>query len=114
MGAYNSMQQSEAHSYWEFNYQGTNWVHPRYELPFTGGFPDDFGKAADAFQDGEIGKLQSIVAGPGPAGEPNHPQDVGDNANLPRDPKGLMHSGNFANSKRDLSGRLLPTRLFRA
>jgi hypothetical protein len=25
MGAYNSMQQSDAHSYWEFNYQGTNW-----------------------------------------------------------------------------------------
>jgi hypothetical protein len=63
MGAYNSMQQSDAHSYWEFNYQGTNWVHPLYELPFTGGFPDNFGQAPDAFQDGEIGKLQSIVPG---------------------------------------------------
>src|SRR6185369_9396800 len=39
MGAYNSLQQSDAHSYWEFNYQ-TNWVHPLYELPFAGGFPD--------------------------------------------------------------------------
>jgi hypothetical protein len=85
-GAYNAMQQSDTHSYWEFNYQGTNWVHPLYELPFTGGFPDDFEKAAEAFQDGEIGKLQSIVPGPGPAGEPNRPQAVGDNPNLPRDP----------------------------
>ena len=25
--------------YWEFNYT-TNWIHPLYELPFTGGFPD--------------------------------------------------------------------------
>ena len=86
MGAYNSMQQSDAHSYWEFNYQGTNWVHPLYELPFTGGFPDDFGKAPDAFQDGEIGKLQSIVPGPGPSGEENKAQVVGDNPSLPRDP----------------------------
>jgi hypothetical protein len=36
MGAYNSMQQSDAHSYWEFNYQGMNWVHPLYELPDFG------------------------------------------------------------------------------
>src|SRR2546425_3139869 len=68
MGTYNAMQQSDAHSYWEFNYLGTNWVHPLYELPFTGGFPDDVGHAPDAFQDGEIGALQSIVPGSGPAG----------------------------------------------
>jgi hypothetical protein len=86
MGAYNSMQQSDTHAYWEFNYQGTDWVHPLYELPFTGGFPDDFGQAADAFQDGEIGRLQSIVPGPGPSGEENKPQVVGDNPSLPRDP----------------------------
>jgi len=36
MGAYNALQQSDAHAYWEFNYQ-TNWVAPVYELPFTGG-----------------------------------------------------------------------------
>ena len=59
MGAYNAMQQSDVHSYWEFNYQGTNWVHPLYELPFTGGFPDNFGGAADTFEDGEIGKVLS-------------------------------------------------------
>jgi hypothetical protein len=85
MGAYNAMQQSDVHSYWEFNYQGTNWVHPLYELPFTGGFPDNFGRAPDAFQDGEIGKLQSIVPGSGPRGIENNPAVVGDNPNLPRD-----------------------------
>ena len=86
MGAYNSMQQSDVHSYWEFNYLGTNWVHPLYELPFTGGFPDNFGLPPDAFEDGEIGKLQSIVPGSGPKGVKNQPQAVGDNPNLPRDP----------------------------
>ncbi|MGC2204274.1 MAG: hypothetical protein WA633_29545 [Stellaceae bacterium] len=86
MGAYNAMQQSDVHSYWEFNYLGTNWIHPLYELPFTGGFPDNFGQPPDAFEDGEIGKLQSIVPGPGPGGQQNKPQAVGDNPNLPRDP----------------------------
>ncbi len=86
MGAYNAMQQSDAHSYWEFNYLGTNWVHPLYELPFTGGFPDNFGQAADTFHDGEIGALQSIVPGSGPAGIQNDPRVFGDNPNLPRDP----------------------------
>jgi hypothetical protein len=86
MGAWNSLQQSDAHAYWEFNYLGTNWVHPLYELPFTGGFPDTFGGAPNAFEEGEIGKLQSIVPGSGPAGIKNEPQVVGDNPNLPRDP----------------------------
>jgi hypothetical protein len=86
MGAYNALQQGDVHSYWEFNYQGTNWIHPLYELPFTGGFPDDFGKAPDTFKDGEIGKLQSIVPGSGPRGINNDPTVVGDNPTLPRDP----------------------------
>jgi len=86
MGAYNSLQQTDAHSYWEFNYLGTNWVHPLYELPFTGGFPDNFGRTPDTFQDGEIGALQSIVPGSGPNGIHNSPVAVGDNPNLPRDP----------------------------
>jgi hypothetical protein len=86
MGAYNALQQSDVHSYWEFNYQGTNWVHPLYELPFTGGFPDDFGKAPDTFEDGELGKLLSTIPGPGPAGKQNKAVAVGDNPNLPRDP----------------------------
>ncbi len=85
MGAYNCMQQSDCHSYWEFNYE-TNWIHPLYELPFTGGFPDEFGGVPDAFRDGEIGKLQSIVPGSGPFGVKNDPGRVGDNPNLPRDP----------------------------
>jgi hypothetical protein len=85
MGAYNALQQSDAHSYWEFNYLGTNWIHPLYELPFTGGFPDNNG-VIDALVDGEIGKLQSIVPGSGPAGVQNRAKDVGDNPNLPRDP----------------------------
>ena len=86
MGAFNSLQQSDAHAYWEFNYQGTNWVHPLYELPFTGGFADRIGEEPDAFNDGEIGKLQSIVPGSGPRGVKNDPRAVGDDPNLPRDP----------------------------
>src|SRR6266481_4209124 len=85
MGAYNCLQQTDCHAYWEFNYT-TNWVHPLYELPFTGGFPDKFGAAPDAFEDGEIGALQSIVPGSGPAGKKNKPQVYGDNPNRPRDP----------------------------
>jgi hypothetical protein len=86
MGAYNSLQQSDTHPYWEFNYQGTNWVHPLYELPSTGGFPDSIGEFPDTFEDGEIGALQSIVPGSGPHGIRNSPVAVGDNPNLPRDP----------------------------
>src|SRR5207245_2695333 len=86
MGAYNAMQQSDVHSYWEFNYLGTNWIHPLYELPFTGGFPDAFGQSADSFEDGEIGLLQSIVPGSGPRGIKNMASVFGDNPNLPRDP----------------------------
>jgi len=37
---------------------GRHWIHPLYELPFTGGFPDNFGQGSPTtFQDGEIGKL---------------------------------------------------------
>src|SRR5258707_11804719 len=76
MGAYNALQQSDVHSYWEFNYTGTNWVHPLYELPFTGGFPDEFGSVPDTFQDGEIGRLLSLIPGPAPAGKQNSPAAV--------------------------------------
>src|SRR5216683_1574140 len=86
MGTFNALQQSDAHAYWEFNYLGTNWVHPLYELPFTGGFPDTFGGIPEAFGDGEIGKLQSIVPGSGPRGIKNDPTVAGDDPNLPRDP----------------------------
>ena len=86
MGTYNALQQADAHAYWEFNYLGTNWVHPLYELPFTGGFPDSFRAAPDAFEDGEIGKLQSLIPGSGPRGVRNRAVAFGDNPTLPRDP----------------------------
>jgi hypothetical protein len=85
MGAYNSLQQADAHSYWEFN-QYTDWVFPLYELPFTGGIPG-------TFEAGRIGALQSIVPGDGPAGKPNNdPRLYGDNPNNPRDPDRLLNT----------------------
>ena len=108
MGAYNSLQQSDTHSYWEFNYLGTNWIHPLYELPYTGGFPDRFGKAPDTFQDGEIGKLQSIVPGSGPRGINNNPTVVGDNPNLPRDPDKFDGT---VNAQREFRQRGVPSGL---
>jgi hypothetical protein len=110
MGAYNSLQQSDVHSYWEFNYQGTNWVHPLYELPFTGGFPDQFGGVADTFEDGEIGSLLSIVPGPGPAGKQNSPVAVGDNPNLPRDPDKFDAEAGF-DDQREFRERGVPSGL---
>src|SRR2546429_6161255 len=46
LGAYNATQQSDLHSYWEFN-QNTDWPPPGCGLPFTGGLPAPFqaGKA---------------------------------------------------------------------
>ena len=108
MGTYNAMQQSDAHSYWEFNYLGTNWVHPLYELPFTGGFPDRFSQAPDTFQDGEIGGLQSIVPGSGPAGVQNDPRVFGDNPGLPRDPD--KFDGDV-NAQREFRFRNIPSGL---
>jgi hypothetical protein len=110
MGAYNCLQQSDCHAYWEFNYQGTNWVHPLYELPFTGGFPDDFGAAADAFEDGEIGKVLSLVPGLGPLFEHNNPVALGDNPNLPRDPDKFDSDAGFE-SQREFRERGVPSGL---
>jgi hypothetical protein len=78
LGAYNCTQQSDCHSYWEFN-EYTDWVYPLYEQPFTGGLPGTF----DA---GKLGALQSIVPGSGPHGIANDPVKYGDAPNLPRDP----------------------------
>jgi hypothetical protein len=107
MGAYNCLQQSDCHAYWEFNYQ-TNWIHPLYELPFTGGFPDDFGEPPDALRDGEIGKLQSIVPGSGPLGVHNDPRIYGDNPNRPRDPD-LFDAD--IESQREFRQRFIPSGL---
>jgi len=78
MGAYNAMQQSDVHAYWEFNYT-TNWVFPLYELPFTGGM-------AGTFEAGRIGASSSLVPGSGPSGIDNDPVVYGDSPFLPRDP----------------------------
>jgi hypothetical protein len=78
MGAYNCSQQSDCHSYWEFN-EYTDWVHPLYELPFTGGIPG-------TFEAGEVGARLSIVPGSGPSGVTNDPVTHGDDPNDPRDP----------------------------
>jgi hypothetical protein len=85
MGAWNSLQQTDGHAYWEFNYT-TNWVHPLYELPFTGGIPG-------SFEAGQIGALSSLIPGSGPSGVKNDPRAYGDNPNNagamgsgPRDP----------------------------
>jgi len=81
MGAYNALQQADAHNYWEFNYQ-TNWIHPLYELPFTGGFDS-------AYQAGLISAMQSIVPGNSPGSNNRGPRLAvmfGDNPDLPRDP----------------------------
>jgi hypothetical protein len=87
MGAYNCTQQSDCHSYWEFN-QYTDWVFPGYEEPFTGGL-------FNAFDAGRVAFLTSVVPGSGPAGTGpdgpgptggNDPRLVGDNPNNPRDP----------------------------
>jgi len=82
LGAYNATQQSDLHSYWEFN-QYTDWTPPTYELPFTGGLPG-------TFQQGQIGARSSIVPGSGPSGVTNKPQVAGDNPNNPRDPDRLL------------------------
>ena len=86
MGAYNCLQQSDCHAYWEFNYQ-TNWIHPLYELPYTGGIPG-------TFEAGNVGALSSLIPGSGPAGIVNDAIRYGDNPNTtgvlqasgPRDP----------------------------
>lgn len=82
MGAYNCTQQSDCHSYWEFN-EYTDWVFPLYELPYTGGAPGSF---ADGSQYG----LQSVIPGSGPRGVSNNDsplkQAYGDDPGNPRDP----------------------------
>ncbi|MDB6044635.1 MAG: hypothetical protein JWM63_3186 [Gammaproteobacteria bacterium] len=82
MGAYNCLQQSDCHAYWEFN-QYTDWVFPGYELPSTGGVPGTF--AAGLQYD-----VQSLIPGSGPAGVSNSQVPLklvyGDDPNHPRDP----------------------------
>jgi hypothetical protein len=78
MGAYNCLQQSDCHSYWEFN-QYTDWVFPAYELPFTGGIPG-------TFEAGQVAALTSVIPGSGPSGVTAGPVVSGDDPSNPRDP----------------------------
>jgi hypothetical protein len=108
MGAWNTLQQSDGHAYWEFNYT-TNWIHPLYELPFTGGIPG-------TFEAGQVGALQSIVPGSGPHGIKNNPVFYGDNPNNkgvlqasgPRDPDKFDATDD---SQREFRQRFIPSGL---
>ena len=100
MGAYNAMQQSDVHSYWEFNYT-TDWVFPLYELPFTGGI-------AGTFEAGQIGALNDLVPGSGPAGFQNDPTQYGDDPFLPRDPDKFDGDDD---SQREFRDRFIPSGL---
>jgi hypothetical protein len=108
MGAWNTLQQSDGHGYWEFNYT-TDWIHPLYELPFTGGIPG-------TFEAGQIGAIQSIIPGSGPNGIKNDPVKYGDNPNTkgvlqasgPRDPD--KFDGD-EDSQREFRMRFIPSGL---
>jgi len=110
MGAYNCLQQSDCHAYWEFNYT-TNWVHPLYEIPFTGGIPG-------SFEAGQVGALSSLIPGSGPAGIKNSPITYGDNPNTigvlaasgPRDPDKFEAD---VDSQREFRMRFIPSGLAR-
>ena len=78
MGSYNALQQSDVHSYWEFN-PGTSWVFPHYELPFTGGI-------AGTFAAGLQYNVLSLIPGSGPSGVSNNKLVYGDDPENPRDP----------------------------
>lgn len=78
IGAFNALQQSDVHAYWEFN-PFTDWTFPHYELPFTGG-------VAGTFAGGLQYSLASLIAGSGPSGVSNNKIVYGDDPNNPRDP----------------------------
>jgi hypothetical protein len=108
MGAVNCLQQTDCHGYWEFNYT-TNWIHPLYELPYTGGIPG-------TFEAGNVGALSSVVPGSGPSGKKNNPMNYGDNPNNaaplggagPRDPD--RFEGDVDN-QREYRQRFIPSGL---
>jgi hypothetical protein len=72
------MQQSDCHSYWEFN-EYTDWVFPLYELPSTGGIPGTYAA-------GQQYAVQSLIPGSGPSGITNDKVLYGDDPTNPRDP----------------------------
>lgn len=108
MGAFNCMQQADCHGYWEFNYT-TNWIHPLYELPFTGGIPG-------TYEAGNVGALSSLIPGSGPSGVKNSALKYGDNPNTagllqasgPRDPD-KFDAG--VDAQREFRQRFIPSGL---
>lgn len=82
MGAWNTLQQSDGHAYWEFN-AGTNWIFPHYEVIFTGGVP---GTYAAGLQYENLRDLRTLIPGSGPRGIDNDKVAYGDNPDDPRDP----------------------------
>ena len=106
MGAYNCLQQSDCHAYWEFNYQ-TNWIHPLYELPFTGDSPT----TSDALRTRcKTARSASSIhcAGLGAAWRSQRSRVYGDNPNRPRDPD-LFDADNDA--QREFRRRFIPSGL---
>jgi hypothetical protein len=110
MGAFNCLQQADCHNYWEFNYT-TNWIHPLYELPFTGGIPGTY--EAD-----NVGALSSVIPGSGPSGVKNSALRYGDNPNTagllggagPRDPDKFEGD---VDAQREFRQRFIPSGLAR-
>jgi hypothetical protein len=82
MGAWNTLQQSDGHAYWEFN-AGTNWIFPHYEVIFSGGVP---GTYAAGLQYENLRELQTVIPGSGPRGVTNDKVLYGDDPDNPRDP----------------------------
>jgi hypothetical protein len=115
MGAYNALQQADAHNYWEFNYT-TNWIHPLYELPFAGGLPDRTPtEPADTYADGEISGRQSIVPGNEPANNNRGRRAAvmfGDNPDRPRDPD-LFDADEGFDNQREFRERFVPSGIAR-
>ncbi len=112
MGAYNALQQSDAHNYWEFNYT-TNWIHPAYELPFAGGFPDHRAtEPADTYRDGELLRFASVVPGLSIGLNLDRRRAVmfGDNPDRPRDPD-LFDSN--VTAQREFRERFVPSGIAR-
>ncbi|MCB1874808.1 MAG: hypothetical protein KDH88_02425 [Chromatiales bacterium] len=82
MGAWNTLQQSDGHAYWEFN-SGTNWIFPHYEIIFSGGVP---GTYVAGLQYENLRNLQTVIPGSGPFGITNDKVVYGDDPDNPRDP----------------------------
>ena len=108
MGAFNALQQSDVHAYWEFN-RSTNWIFPHYELPFTGGVPGTF---AARLQYNNLQELRSVIPGSGPLGVSNDKLIYGDNPDDPRDPdRGLVEGAVPNPAHLEFRNRFIPSGL---